>query len=492
LIRREELAMPVRSLVFAALLLSTWSCSRQTNTVSQPATDTRASHSSAATTQAAPPTDFRSQFIAAAKAIGPAVASITSLSMVNVGSALEGTPFEFFFHGDSEPRGKTLRRGIGSGVVIDAAGFVLTNNHVVEGADKVKVVLADNRELSAKVVGTDPKSDVAVVKLTAPGEQLHAALLGNSDKLEVGEWVVAAGSPFGLRQTVSAGIISAIGRGNVGISEYEDFIQTDAAINPGNSGGPLVDLEGRVVGINTAIASRNGGNNGVGFAIPIAMAKNVADQLIATGKVVRGYVGLYIGDVTEALARSFGYQGVGGALVQDVTPGGPGARAGIGPGDIIFERDGRPVLNAASVRNGVAESPPGTETTFKIWRDGKALDKRVKLGELPGAEPAIASAAPAKEGHARWGLQLLDPTPALRSRLQLGSAPGALVASVKPESPADDAGLRSGDLITQVGNHPVHSAVEAQKALLAGSSPTRLRVSREGHGLFIVLTESGS
>jgi serine protease Do len=487
--------MRVRTFVLATLLVAMASCSRshQTNSISQPATDTHPSPAAAATTQAAPPTDFRSQFIAAAKAISPAVASITSLSMVKVPEALDGTPFGFFFHGDADPRGKTLRRGIGSGVVIDAAGHVLTNNHVVAGADRVKVVLADNRELSAKVVGADPKSDVAVVKLTAGSEQLHAALLGDSDKLQVGEWVVAAGSPFGLRQTVSAGIVSAIGRGNVGISEYEDFIQTDAAINPGNSGGPLVDLEGRVVGINTAIASQSGGNNGVGFAIPIAMAKNVADQLIATGKVVRGYVGLYIADVSEALAHSFGYRGAGGALVQDVTPGGPGARAGIEAGDIIAERDGHPVLNAASVRNGIAESRPGAETNFKIWRNGKMLDKQVKLGELPGgAETASASAAPAKEGHARWGLELTDPNTALRSRLQLGNTPGALVASVKPESPADDAGLRAGDLITHVGSQAVHSALEAQKALLAAGSPTRLRVSREGHGMFVVLSESGS
>jgi serine protease Do len=373
-------------------------------------------------------------------------------------------------------------------VIVDAKGDVLTNNHVVEGAETVKVTLPNGHELPAKVVGSDAATDLAVIKIAVDHEQLQAAELGDSDALQVGEWVVAAGSPFGLRQTVSAGIVSAIGRGNVGISEYENFIQTDAAINPGNSGGPVVDLSGRVVGISTAIASQSGGNNGVGFAIPIAMAKLVMDQLIRTGKVTRGYIGLYIGDVTQELAASFGFKASGGALVQDVTPGAPGARAGIRPGDIIFERDGHAIANASAFRNGIAGSAPGTETTFKVWRDGKEENVKVKLGELPKAEERAERGGPTgTPERARWGLQLTDATPELRQRLELGEARGALIADVKPDSPAAEAGLREADMITHVGSHEVHDASEAQKALLEAKGAVRLRVVRQGHGIFVVL-----
>jgi serine protease Do len=453
--------------------------------------------SAAEKTTMAPKTDFRFQFVAAAKAIGPAVVSVKSVSVLEqpqLPPMLEGTPFQFFFHGQElpeRPHEKLYRRGLGSGVIVDPQGDVLTNNHVVEGAEKVRVVLANGHELEAKVVGADPKSDLAVVKVDPGSETLQVAKLGNSDALEVGEWVVACGSPFGLRQTVSAGIVSAIGRGDVGISEYENFIQTDAAINPGNSGGPLVDLSGAVIGVNTAIASQSGGNNGVGFAIPITMAKLVMDQLIKTGKVTRGYVGLYIGDVTQPLAQSFGWKGSGGALVQDVTRDAPGARAGIKPGDIIFERDGKPVTNASSFRNGVAATAPGAEIQLKLWRDGKEQSAQVQLGELPSSGGQPRAGAAGNAGHARWGVSLADPTAELRQRFKLGDARGALVAEVQPDSPADAAGLRTGDLITNLGSREVHGAAEALKVFQEAKGPLRVRVVREGHGLFVILSTQG-
>lgn len=459
---------------------------------------TPATTPNSATTSTAPATDFRHQFVLAAKAISPAVVAITSTSVTRPTARHEsGSPFDFFFRGERSPetRGE-VRQGIGSGVIIDTQGNVLTNNHVVEGADTLKVVLADNQEITAKLVGTDPKSDLAVVKIDPGKVKLTAAVLGDSDKLEVGEWVIACGSPFGLRQTVSAGIVSAIGRGNVGITEYEDFIQTDAAINPGNSGGPLVDLEGRVVGINTAIASQTGGNNGVGFAIPISMARFVLEQLVKTGKVVRGYVGLLIGDMNEDLAESFQYHGSGGALVQDVTSSGPGERAGLKPGDIIIERDSRPIPSAGAFRNGIADTPPGKSVKLAIWRDGKRLEVPVTLGELPVSGRLAATrgsgggSTPTPKEPARWGVGLTDITPELAQRLQLGAARGALVQQVQSDSPAEAAGLTPGDVIVSIGDREVKKASEARDILSKSEGPLRLRVVREGHGFFLVLPKA--
>jgi serine protease Do len=440
-------------------------------------------------TGTAPPTDFRRQFVAAAKAIRPAVVSINSTATTESRgemSPFHGTPFERFFQGPPGREGPSVRRGVGSGTIIDTEGHILTNNHVIANADRVRVVLADDREFDAKVIGTDAKTDVAVVKIEPGDTKLKAAVLGDSSKLEVGEWVVACGSPFGLKQTISVGVVSAVGRGDVGISEYEDFIQTDAAINPGNSGGPLVDVAGRVIGINTAIASGGGGNVGVGFAIPIEMASQVMRQLLEHGKVVRGYVGLYIGDVTEELAGAFDYSGSDGVLVQDVSDDGPAARAGVEAGDIIMERDGKPVANAAEFRNAIAATAPDTEVELKLWRGGKALTKRMKLGRLSDSgEVQVAGGA---QQPARWGVQLSDVPAELKSQLPSNEQQGALITRVEGGSPADDSGLRAGDVLVAVGNDAVRSAADAKRLLTDAKSPVRVRILREGRGLFLVLT----
>jgi serine protease Do len=440
-------------------------------------------------TGTAPATDFRRQFVAAAKAIRPAVVSINSMATLESRgemSPFEGTPFEFFFPGLPQREGPRVRRGVGSGTILDAEGHILTNNHVIANAERVRVVLADDRELDAKVIGTDAKTDVAVVKIDPGDMKLKAAVLGDSSKLEVGEWVVACGSPFGLRQTISVGVVSAVGRGDVGIAEYEDFIQTDAAINPGNSGGPLVDLSGRVVGINTAIASGGGGNVGVGFAIPIGMASQVMRQLLDHGKVVRGYVGLYISDVTGALAGAFDYSGRDGVLVQDVSDGGPAAHAGLEAGDIIMERDGKPLANAAEFRNAIAATAPGTEVELKLWRDGKELTKRVKLGQLSDADGSPVTGDVQRP--ARWGLQLSDLPVEMKSQLPSNEQQGALITRVEGGSPADDGGLRAGDILVDVAGQAIRSAADAQRLLADAKSPVRVRVLREGRGLFLVLT----
>lgn len=450
--------------------------------------------------------EFRRLFIDVAKAVRPSVVAVTSESTVEQqGSPLEGNPFEWFFRGQpggpgngGQPHGKQKRQGMGSGVIVSKDGLVLTNNHVVEGADQIKVVLQDDREILAEVVGTDPKSDIAIIRIKdkAIAATLTPAVLGNSDALEVGEWVMAIGSPFGLKQTVSAGIVSAVGRGNVGIVDYEDFVQTDAAINPGNSGGPLVGLDGRVVGINTAIASRSGGYQGIGFAIPINMANEVMAQLVDHGGVVRGYIGVFIAGYDSELAKSFGYSGKSGVIVQDVSEGGPGAKAGLQAGDIILERDGKATSDVSLFRNGIAATRPGTKVHLTVWRGGKRIALPVVLGELPGDEK-MAAGAPKKNGgsssEGKLGLRLEDISPAMRERFSLGKAKGALVTAIAPGSAAEESGLRPGDVITQIGSENVADAAEAQRAAQKADAkqPLRLRVVREGRGSFLLVRPSG-
>jgi serine protease Do len=484
--------MVQRKLLTAVSLALCLACSSIASTQRADASSTAPASASAAAKPGAD-NDFRRQFVDVAKAVRPSVVAVTSVSSVNVESQLEGSPFDFFFRGGPRPEGKQKRQGIGSGVIVDSArGYILTNNHVVADADEIKVVLKNEHELPAEIVGTDPKTDIAVIKVKlddrTKAEGLQAAMLGNSDQLEVGEWVMAVGSPFGLAQTVSAGIVSAVGRGHVGIAEYEDFVQTDAAINPGNSGGPLVNLDGRVIGINTAIASQSGGNNGVGFAIPINMAKTVMDQLIAHGEVVRGYLGVYIGDVKDDLAKSFGYNGKGGVLIQDVSTNSPGGKAGLKAGDIILERDGKPVLDVVSFRNGISQTAPNNVVALTIWRDGKKQTLKAKLEELP-QEGRGKKGAHARAATTGRGLGLSDLTEPLRQRLQLELDHGAVIVQVEPDSAAANAGLRPGDVIAQVGSDEIKTASDAQRSIghADPAKPLRLRVIHEGHGMFVIL-----
>ena len=432
--------------------------------------------------------DLQKAFKRAIVKAGPAVVSIYSTKTISLRRPRGfGDPF-FDSFGPPEGFPRELRQqGLGSGFVIDAEGHILTNAHVVEGADEIKVELADEREVSATVVGIDLPTDLAVLKVDAEG--LTPVELGDSDTLEVGDFVLAIGNPFGLPQTVSAGIVSAKGRANMGIVDYESFIQTDAAVNPGNSGGPLIDLDGRVVGVNTAIASRTGGSDGIAFAIPVSMAKDIIDQLRGEGRVVRGHLGVVISELTPELADSFGFEGKQGLIVQDVTRGSAAAEAGLRAGDIVLRLDGEPVAAVAVFRNAVARRRPGQSVELEVWRDGKTRTFTVRLGEVPGAAERIAAGG-GKAGPPReLGLGLHDVTPELQRQLGLPEAKGVVVTSVVPGSIAAAAGLQPGDVIEEVGDAEVKSAAQAAKLLREADvgKGVRLRVGRSGTGRFVVL-----
>ncbi|MBW2146189.1 MAG: DegQ family serine endoprotease [Deltaproteobacteria bacterium] len=364
-------------------------------------------------------------------------------------------PFRFFF-GDEfferfrqapGERRQYRQQGLGSGFIVDKRGYILTNNHVVQDADEITVTLADRRTFDAKIIGTDPKSDLAVIKIE--GKDLPVAKLGDSDKIRVGEIVLAVGSPFGLMQTVTSGIISAKGRANVGIADYEDFIQTDAAINPGNSGGPLINLDGEVIGINAAIVTRSGGYQGIGFAIPINMAKIIMDDLIQRGKVTRGWLGVSIQEITDDLAKSFGLEKPQGVLVADVTEGSPADKAGIKRGDVVMGLAGKEIQDVAHLRNQVAALEPGQTVEISVIRDGKKKTMRVTIGTLSAPGLAVVDAVK------KLGLEIQDLTPEIADRLGYEGQEGVLVTNVVPGSPGQLAGLERGDLIQEVNRMKV-------------------------------------
>lgn len=392
--------------------------------------------------------------------------------------------------GERLPR-ERREQSLGSGVIVTEDGYILTNNHVVDGADEIKVALADEKTvLNAKVVGKDPQTDIAVLKVE--NGKLPAITLGDSDKVEVGDLVLAIGNPFGVGQTVTAGIVSAKGRGGMGIVDYEDFIQTDASINPGNSGGALVDAEGRLVGINTAILSRSGGNQGVGFAVPINLARYVMDRLVTDGKVTRGYLGVLIQPVTEALAKEFHLKEAQGALVGEVTPKSPAAEAGLKEGDVIIEFNGKKVTDSRHLRLMVAQTAPGSKVTLKIVRDGKEQTLSAKLGELP-AEGLARSGGwswPGRRGggEALRGVDLGNPDARTRRQFDLPlEVRGAVVLSVAPDSPAAGV-LQPGDVIVEINRQSVANADEAfEAAQKARGQRLLLRVWRDGVMRFVVL-----
>lgn len=421
--------------------------------------------------------DVRSgtSFAPIVKKAAPSVVNIYSSRIIRLKSypnPFGNDPFFQQFFGDQNPFGDSGRertrreQDLGSGVIISSDGYILTANHVVNGADEVKVALGgdDNRRFDAKIVGTDPQTDVAVLKIDATG--LPAVILGDSDQLEVGDVVLAIGNPFGLGQTVTKGIVSGLGRHYQDIgSPYQNFIQTDAAINPGNSGGALVDADGRLIGINTWIATSSGGSEGVGFAVPINLARNVMNSLIAHGKVSRGYLGVSIGDLSGGLAKAFHYDKSGGALVNDVFTNTPAEKAGIKSGDIITEFNGKSVEDANGLTLMVSECAPGTKTTVTIYRKGEAKTLGVELGELPGEN------APSNNGQmssnstntdALDGVTVQDLDSDARQQLQIpDDIKGALVINVDEDSNAGDAGLQKNDVIMEIDQQPVNDAEDA-------------------------------
>jgi serine protease Do len=383
------------------------------------------------------------------------------------------------------------QHGLGSGVIVTKDGYLLTNNHVVENADEVKVALGDGREFTAKVVGKDPQSDIAVLKIDA--KDLPAIDLADSDNLEVGDVVLAIGNPFGVGQTVTSGIISATGRGSLGL-DYEDMIQTDAAINPGNSGGALVDAEGRLIGINTAILSRSGGNQGIGFAVPVNLARSVMEGLVKDGRVVRGFMGVNIQDLTPALAKEFEVKDAHGALVAGVTPKSPAEKAGLQDGDIIVEFNGKTVKDSRHLKLQVAQTTPGTSVPVKVLREGKTKALSVTLKELPGSELAARknSEGSPDSGEALEGVAVADVDGAAKEQFKVpANVKGAVVTQVDRNSAAFEAGLREGDVIVEINRKPVKTAEEAvQLTQNPKDKRTLLRVWSKGGTRYVVVDES--
>ncbi len=405
-----------------------------------------------------------------------------------------------------DPGGESFRQmGNGSGVIMEVengAAYILTNNHVAGGAEKMLITLNDGRKIeNGEVIGTDPKTDLAVIKISV--DNVIAAPWGNSDELQKGDWIMAFGSPFGYVGSMTHGIVSALNRDNVGIlgqGGYENFIQVDAPINPGNSGGPLVNIRGQVVGINTAIASRTGGFQGIGFAIPSNQAKMVYTQLRTTGKVTRGWLGVSIRDVSAVpeLARSFGFEDRHGVLVEQTFPDTP-AYDTLEPGDIITELNGRKINDMQMLRNAIAATPPGEEVTMKVFRNGETLDIKLKVGEQPedltsvarrGSRGSSPRSSAQRETAGKLGITLADITPENIQRYSLGAASeGAVITQVEPRSPAAEQGLRPGDVITRIGNQKITDAATALEALRQAdlSKGVRLYVQTRDGARFVFI-----
>jgi serine protease Do len=435
-------------------------------------------------------------FVEVADRLAPSVVQVTVQGSARAasrrsrgeGNPFEGTPFERFFErfGDSVPRDQAPTTGMGSGVVIDERGHILTNNHVVEDADDVRIKFVDGKELAAKVVGTDPKTDLAVVKVEG---KTQPAEFGDADKLRVGEWVIAIGNPFGLDHSVTVGVLSAKGRHGFAPGKLEDFLQTDASINPGNSGGPLINLSGKIIGINTMIA---GLGTGVGFAVSEAIAEPIARQLIEHGKVTRAYIGIGMQTLSPDLREAFGAKAPDkGALVSQVQKDSPAARAGIRVGDIVIRVAGRPTEDSRAVQHAVLALKVGEEVPISVWREGKELDLKMKTAALPGdvgTEVSGSRGGSGREG--KLGLALQTLTPELAERLDLDrSLKGALITAVQPQSPAARAGLRNGDLIVEIDHGAVVSADDAASRLATDRDGGHLvRVQRGDTSIFVVLS----
>lgn len=436
--------------------------------------------------------------------LGPSVVNIYTTQTVKA----PNSPYHYFFQDQQEipelfrrffdqpqfrerndrnaPQPTMKRTSLGSGVITSADGFIITNYHVVEDADEINVRLSTHEEYEAKVIGRDAKTDIALIKIE-PKTALPAVSFGDSEKLRVGDWVMAIGNPFGFERTVTAGIVSAKGRSLEG-DKYEDFIQTDASINPGNSGGPLFDMDGKMVGLNTAIYSRTGGNIGIGFAIPINMAANVMTQLKERGKVVRGWLGVMIQQVTPELSKSFGLDRPIGALVGEISPNSPAMEAGIKQGDVILEFNGKKIEQMNMLPAMVAQTPVGTKAQLSLIRKGAKKDVSVTIGELK--EEQTAGADKNDETGNELGLAVQDITPEIADSLGLSrDQKGVLVANVGPGSTAQTAGLKRGDLIVELNHEAVPNLAAYNQTLrkIKKGESLLLLVLREGHSLFVAV-----
>jgi len=386
-------------------------------------------------------------FAQVAAAVKPAVVNINTVSRGTLRTPFEEFFGEEFFHRFFGELPEVIQRSLGSGVIVDPSGVVLTNAHVIERATEIEVITADGKKHKAKVVGTDKRTDLAALRLQGGGPY-PAAVLGDSDKVNVGDWVLAIGSPFGLEQTVTAGIISAKGR-IIGQGPFDDFLQTDAAINPGNSGGPLVNMSGEVIGINTAIVA---GGQGIGFAIPINLAKKIHTELVTRGKVSRGWLGVSVQPLTPELAKSFGAKGDKGVLIADVVQDSPANKAGLQAGDIIIEFDGKKIEAPADLQRAAGLTSPGKTAHVKIWRDKTERQVQITIAEAPDERQALRSAT---RGKSLLGLDVRPITPELARQLGLRNAEGVLVARVEDESPANEAGIQRGDVIREINRQRI-------------------------------------
>lgn len=432
----------------------------------------------------------------------PAVVNISTTRKVSSGAGPEGGAAPFSdpllrrFFGDEGARQFEIPRerreeSLGSGVIVDPNGLIVTNYHVIAKADQIKVLLSDKREFDAKVIGSDPQTDIAVIKINA--QNLPTLRWGDSDKLAVAENVLAIGNPFGLTQTVTGGIVSAVGRANVGIADYEDFIQTDAAINPGNSGGALIDARGELIGINTAIFSQSGGYMGIGFAVPSNMAHSVMDSLVKYGKVTRGWLGVAIQPLTPELAKQFGLTQAEGALVSEVVSDSPAAKAGIKPGDVVLAYNGKPVPSPGVLRNLVAQTPVNQQAQLKIERAGKPETLRVRIAEQPKQMVARGTPAPGGEESQEGGLsgvQVHSLTADIAHQLGLENATkGVVVTDIDPNSNAAESGLQPGDVITELDRKTVRSIDDYRRAIadLGNKKDVLLMTDRGGVKRFVVV-----
>lgn len=492
--RRSRLLSMAAALLLAALLVAGgWGLSQRSQSLVAADRVTRAE------VEMKEVLALQKAFVETARNVNPAVVSIQVEN--NPAMPMQGPSFRHFGPGQPPNLEEWFRQfgfpfqpqameSMGSGMIIRNDGYIVTNNHVVERAQRITVRLDNDREYPATLVGTDPRTDVAVLKIKSD-KPLPTVELGDSDKIEVGQWAIAIGNPFGFEHTVTVGVISAKGRQTPldGPASYQDYIQTDASINPGNSGGPLVDLYGRVVGINNHIFTRTGGNMGIGFAIPINNAKPVIAELIQHGKVTRGRIGVEIKPVTPEAAEAMGLPEARGALVNAVEPGSPAEEAGVQAGDVILAFDGQPIYKTLDLVKRVSASPVGQKRSLTIWREGQEVQLEIRIGELPTEQPAGPVEEPKGDS---WGLAV-QPVPSdLAKEWKLRPGEGVLVAGVQPGSPADQAGLRPGDVILWVNRRVIHNPQELRQALQSAPKSKQsvmLRIVRQGRPDFLVLSK---